>query len=708
MQRQVDYRGFYEIPQKLIAELDLYRLEVERFQRGEISEEAFKAFRVPWGIYSQRGGKAYMVRIRVPAGGLTPIQMEAVADLSERYGNGIPHVTDRQDVQIHGVRIEDTSIVLEALSRVSLSSRGGGGNTFRNATACARAGICLQEAFDVTPYSVALSERFMADPRSGILPRKFKTAFSGCPRDCALATVNDLGFIARSQEVEGRIKQGFAVYVGGGLGAHSRVADCLESFVPKEEVFNVAEAVLRLFDRLGERKNRTRARLRFVVERLGPEKFQRVYREEQRQVQAEKRPPLTLREPPGRPYSFFEGREATEEKASLQRVDDLGFQAWLRTAVHAQRQAGYCCTEVRLPLGILAAGQLRALAGIARRFGEGPVRTTHRQNILLRGLRGDELHPLYQNLQQIGLAAPGARGVSDVLSCPGAGTCNLGICLSRGLAAQITRTLEKDGLPLEELQEVDIRVSGCPNACGQHLVGAIGLHGVARRVDGRSAPHYRVLLGGQVEEGKTALGKAAGFVPARRVPELLYTFLRHFLSARKTGERFGDFLERKGRRDMEEFTRQQAQMPSYQDHPEFYVDWGSGETFSLAGLGEGECSAGVRDLIESEIADAGRYLYRAHRSLQERAGDPASDLYQALSLAGRALLVSRDVQPQGPAETFRLFREQFVETGLVESRYLDIAEAAEAIRRGELAGDEAFTYAEGLIARVRALYETLQ
>jgi len=705
MQGRSVVTGFYEIPPALIEELDFYKLEVERFLQGEVSEEAFKAFRVPWGIYSQRGGQTYMMRIKVPAGGLTPGQMETMADLSERYGDGAPHVTDRQGVQIHGVRIEDTPAVLEALAPVNLTTRGGGGNTIRNITACAEAGICPQEAFDVSPYAIALAERFMMDPRSGVLPRKFKVAFSGCPRDCALATVNDLGFIARTRVVGDWVERGFAVYAAGGMGSYSRVADPLEDFIPEEEVFNVTEAVLRIFDRLGDRKNRNQARLRFAAERLGPEEFRRVYEEELCQVRKEERMPLALWERPGGPRQPPTSAKTTGRVEASEEGGNPDFGTWVRTSVRPQGQAGYHCVEIRLPMGNLPVEKLRGLAGIVRRFGEGTVRTSHRQNILLRWLRPTELYPLFQNLREIGLSEPWARGISDVLSCPGAATCNLGICLSRGLAAEIMQILEDSGLPLEEFQEMNIRVSGCPNACGQHPVGTIGLHGLARRADGRPVPHYQVLLGGQVEEGKTALGRAAGIVPARRVPELIHTFLHHYLSQRQEDETFHAFLERRGRRDVEELIRERTEVPAYDEAPEFYVDWGASEIFSLAGIGPGECGAGVRDLIEADIEEAGRYHYRAQRRLRER--DPAADLYRGLCLAARALLVTRGVQPESDVESFEVFREQFVKTGLVSDRYLDIADMARKISSDGLGKEDALDYVGTLIDRVRVLYDSM-
>ena len=680
---------------------------MERHLAGEVSAEAFKGYRVPRGIYSERGGKTHMVRIKLPAGGLTPAQMEAVADLSERYGNGIPHVTNRQGIQIHGVGIEDTPDVLEALAEVSLTARGSGGNTIRNITACADAGVCEHEAFDVAPYAVALTERYMADPRSGVLPRKFKVAFSGCSESCALSTVNDLGFIAKVREVDGQTLPGFAVYAAGGMGAQSRVAIQIEEFIHLDEVADVAEAVLRVFDRLGDRDNRNRARLRFVVERLGEEGFREAYEGARSEVRLEGLEPLTIRELPGAATDPVIPAPAAVDTGNGQKVADGDFQAWSASAVRPQRQEGLWWVQIHLHLGNLTAEQLRQLGGIVGQCGEGSVRATHRQNVAIRGLRREELYPLFLELKRIDLASPGARGVGDVLSCPGAATCNLGICLSRGLAGRVTDALETSGLPLEELGEVDIRVSGCPNSCGQHPIGAIGLHGMAKRVDGRPAPFYRVLLGGKIREGSTSLGKSVGAVPARKTPALLVAILAHYLANREEGEGFHAFLERRGTGHFEGLLRSAENLPSYEEAPELYVDWDSEETFSLAGLGPGECGAGVRDLIEADIEEAGRYLYRAGRGLGDGTRKPEMDMHRALALATRCLLVTRGVQPKSDAEAFAAFRKHFVEKGLVAEQYLDIEQAAGEIREGRLNGSGAVDYVQGLIERVRDLYDSM-
>jgi sulfite reductase (ferredoxin) len=491
------------------------------------------------------------------------------------------------------------------------------------------------------------------------------------------------------------------------MGAQSRVAVQIEDFIHTDEVADVTEAILRVFDRLGDRDNRNRARLRFVVDRLGEEGFREAYEQALSEVRSEGLAPLAIRELPGVATDPVVPALATADSGQGRNEADGDFQAWSGSVVRPQRQEGYWWVQIHLHLGNLAAEQLRQLGLIVGRYGEGAARATHRQNLAIRGLRKEELFPLFLDLKRIDLASPGACGVSDVLSCPGAATCNLGICLSRGLSSQVTDALETSGLPLEELDDVDIRVSGCPNSCGQHPIGAIGLHGMAKRVDGRPAPFYRVLLGGKVQEGSTSLGRSVGTVPARKTPALLVAILAHYLANREEDEGFHAFLERRGTGHLEALLHSAEELPAYEEAPELYVDWDSEETFSLAGLGPGECGAGVRDLIEADIEEAGRYLYRARRGQGDGNREPGADMHRALSLATRSLLVTRGLQPKSDSEAFAAFRKHFVESGLVEERYLDIERDADGIRDGTLNGSRALDYVQGLIERIRDLYDSM-
>lgn len=654
---------FYEISKEVREDVELYRLEVERFLEGNVSPQKFRPFRVARGIYAQRGQERFMTRIKVPGGCLTPKQMIRIADLSEKYGNGIPHVTTRQDIQLHFVKIEDTVKAMQELLEVGLTTRGGGGNTVRNITACYDAGVCDLEVFDVTPYAPAFTEFFLNHPKGFTLPRKFKIAFSGCSDDCSFATINDVGFIAKKKVVDGEEKRGFRVYAAGGMGANSRVAELLEDFVPEEEAIYIAEAIMILFDKYGNRKNKHKARLRYVIDKVGRDEFMRLYREELAAVKAEgpKTVNLKVRPEPEKTLSAV----LEEEPA----VSDAAYRLWRETNAREQRQEGFYFAKIRLPLGDIGAETLRKLADIVREFGEGSIRATHDQNIVVRWLSGRELYPFYKALSDIDLAKPGAGGIADILSCPGASTCNLGICLSRDMATVLTDELEGTGLKLETMDDINIKISGCPNSCSQHPVGAIGLFGAAKRGNGRMAPHYNILLGGRVEEGHSALGEEFGFVPAKKVPGLLKQFLSEYNDDRREGEDFYAYLDRAGKTRMKELVKE-CTLPSYEEDSSCYQDWGNEEEFSLAGLGAGECGAGVLDMIEADIDDGRRQIYKAEEDLGKGRRESASEaLAIAIGLTTKSVLVTKGIEPDDDYISVTEFEKQFVQKGLLSDKF---------------------------------------
>jgi sulfite reductase (ferredoxin) len=550
-----------------------------RFAEGDITAEDFKALRVPLGVYEQREPCRFMLRLRLPGGALLPHQMRALADASETRGNGILHVTTRQDVQVHRVALDAVAPALRALFAAGLSAKGGGGNTVRNISACPHAGVCAREAFDVTPCALALTEFLLDDAGSFRLPRKYKIAFSGCPRDCAGATVNDLGFVAHVRNGV----QGFAVHVAGGLGARSRVARPLEDFVPAAEIHLVAEAVKRVFDAHGDRSHRSKARLRFLVDAIGIEAFAALYREQLALVRREA-PALPRADAPAPPA-------AAPSPAPRDRETPRGFDAWRRDNVALQKQPGRFLVYVPLVLGDIPAKTFRALGAVAETYGEGVVRTTQAQNLVLRHVREDDLPALHEDLSRAGLAAPRPPVLQNLVACAGAATCRLGLCLSRGLAGALARALRTSGLDLRGLGPLDIRVSGCANACGRHPVADVGFSGVARRADGRFAPHYTVHLGGAVGEGRARLAERIGTIPARNVPRFLTDLLGHFLAS-PTRPDFDAFLADGGREAARELLARHRHLPAFEDDNRFYVDWGAMELFSPHGRGESECATG--------------------------------------------------------------------------------------------------------------------
>jgi len=672
----------FHLPPTLPEDLNRLREEVERFKNGSISQAEFRAFRVPQGIYEQRKEGTHMLRVRFPAGGVLPHQMRALARVSRQYGNGVLHVTTRQDIQVHDVLLDSLHPALVELYEAGLSTKGGGGNTVRNIVACFDTGVCPLEAFDVAPHAVALTEFLLSDPLSYQLPRKFKIAFSACAKDCAAATVNDVGFIAKRRGAE----PGFAVYVGGGLGAFSRIADPLEEFVPVDEVPLVTEAIKRVFDQHGNRKNKRKARLRFLIDGIGLERFRALYEAARSALRYERlsRPPVRDFPRPDRPVP---------ENGALPHG---GFAEWRERNVVPQKQSDYYLVHIVLPLGHIPAETLEPLADVVEVHGEGMVRTTPWQNLVIRWVHENELPLLHGKLLALGLAEAPAPILRHTIACAGASTCKLGLCLSRGLARAVIEKVSADGLDLDQLGELKIHISGCPNACGRHPVGDIGLYGAARRVDGRLVPHYVIQLGGRVAEGKTRLAQGNDALPARNVPAFLADFLRAFQSSPQHPN-FEAFLENGGRETARQLAAQYQRVPSFEEDKNYYFDWGAEALFSLAGRGPGECGAGVFDLIEVDLDSA-------RAALQEE------KWYSAAALAARALLVTQGQEARGDAQAFELFARHFIDTGLVPESVRALIEKG---HRCALAAEpEAVFSADpgevaGLVETVQNLYDRM-
>jgi len=643
----------FDLPEIFQQDSDRFKEETERFHRGAVSAAQFRSFRVPLGVYEQREADTYMLRVRLPAGGVLPHQMRVLAAVARRYGNGVLHVTTRQDIQVHRVLLDDVYKAFAELSAAGLSTRGGGGNTVRNICGCPHAGVCPNEVFDVTAYVVALTEFLLPDPLSYSLPRKYKIAFVGCSGDCSGVAVNDLGFVARRRN--GSL--GFGVYVGGGMGAKSRVADLLEQFVPAGEVHYVAEAVKRVFDQHGNRKNRHRARLRFLIEQIGLDRFRELYEAELAGLRRSGLPDLSLRELPRRESSPPAGPPQPGE----------GFAQWRRRNVAPQKQGGYYLVQIPLPLGDLGADTLEELAGVAEQHGEGMVRTTQWQNLVIRWVHEGELGGLHAALGSLGLAGTAPPVIRNLITCTGAATCKLGICLSRGLAKAVRDALQRDGSDLDGLGDLRIHISGCPNSCGRHPVADVGFFGAARRVKGRMVPHYVLQLGGKMAEGKTRLAQGKRAVPARNVPALVVDLLAAFRKSPQCPD-FGSFLQADGRDLAELLLSKYADVPDFHQDRNYYFDWDAEEMFSLAGRGPGECGAGVFDLIEVDLASA-------------REAVDQGRLFEATVLAARSLLVTRGEQARDESDALALFRRHFVEEKLVDDSLATLITEAERAAR---------------------------
>ncbi|MDP6630643.1 MAG: sulfurtransferase TusA family protein [Kiritimatiellia bacterium] len=667
---------FYKLPHDLAADIDAYEQDVEHFQNGEIPAGVFRAKRVPRGIYEQRQDGTYMVRVRVAGGTLTNEQSRQLADLSTEFGDGLLHVTTRQDVQLHGIAIKDTPAIMRRLMTVGLTSKGGGGNTVRNVTACPYAGICPHECFDVTGFAYAVTEYLIPLVGSYNLPRKYKIAFSGCAADCALAQVADLGFIA---EVRDGVA-GFRVLAGGGMGGSSRVGDELLPWTPATQVIRFAEAIRRLFDQHGDRTNKNRARLRFVFERLGLDAIRQQVSDLIETVTAEGVPE----------WQGDVALQAAPEPApaGVPRPELFG-EAW---AVR-QRQSGLVAVPLHLPLGFLPAGEFARIGDIAGTYSaeQGP-RTMRSQNLVIRSVRTDDLPALVSELQTLETNVVDPVALERFVACAGASTCRLGLCLARGAARACAEALDAGDVTPQTLNAMEVYINGCPNACGQQPIGPLGLSGAARRSEGHLAPTYRVTLGGRCGRDGARLGNLVGEVPARALPAYVEAVMLDFQASRQDGEMFADYCDRVGMPHFEAITEGYTATPFYSEQPEFYRDFGADEAFSLAGRGAGECGSGVFEVIQEDLTAA------------RKAAAP----FDVLLPTVRALLITRGVDARDPDTVLREFERHFLDTGLVAETFRDLLSRARGFTQGwQQAFEGCESSVDQLLECVEQLYGTL-
>lgn len=573
------------------VEEEIRRIEesIRLLRSGSLDPNEFKKFRLNNGVYGIRNKPTqHMIRIKCPYGALSADQLDAIADVTDRYtSNRMAHVTTRQAIQIHYVELTDVPAVLRRLNESGLTTREACGNTVRNVTASPLAGLLAGEIFDVTPYADAIFRHFLRNPLTQNFPRKFKIAFyGGAMEDLAYTAINDLGFVAAKRTANGREELGFRVYVGGGLGATPAAAILLEEFTPLEEFFPTADAVVRLFDRYGDRKDKFHARLKFVVRRFGPDEFRKMVKEERVAVRATRAggwawalPPASTPVPP-----------VLTEAIRSDQAPDGEFETWRRTNVLAQKQKGYSLAFVVLKLGDITVERMRSLAAISRRFNGGRLRTMAQQNMVLPWIRDEHLVALHLELKKAGLAVGGALRLSDVTRCPGADTCQIAVTKSRGLAEAIDGLFE-NGLASEtDMKGLQIKISGCTNSCGQHHIGNIGFFGTYRKIDGHEVPHYQLLIGGDTKPGVARFGQPVAAVPARRAPEVVKHLVELYKRERQSEESFVDTMDRLGKDRLRKEVEPFRSLPPYAENKELYFEWGENKEFHSE-IGQGECAA---------------------------------------------------------------------------------------------------------------------
>ncbi len=574
------------------AEIARFQVEIDRLEKGALDPDDFRRFRLNNGIYGIRGAEnRHMIRIKIRYGLMNALQLECVADLTEKYApNQLAHVTTRQAIQLHEILRTDVPMILRRLAESGLTAREACGNTVRNVTASHYAGIDPQEEFDVTPYADLLSLYFLRNPVCQNMPRKFKIAFEGSKKlDHAKIGIHDLGFIAEKRMINGKEVKGFKVYVGGGLGSSPFPAQLLEEFCPVELYLPTAEAVIRLFDRNGERKDKNRARIKYLVAKWGIETFRQEFLAERTQVVMtgsgrEAFWKLNIEE---NTAPALKSPAPTDAPAILP-----GFEEWKKTNTFQQKQKGYWAVNVRCPLGDITPDQMRKLAKISRAFCGGRLRTTISQNILLQWIPEGSLKALFAELGKSGLNLKGAETVTDITRCPGADTCQIAITHSKGLAFEMGKIFSNGYGSDPTFSHVTIKISGCTNSCGQHHIANIGFHGASKNVDGRAVPHYQLMVGGYTAaDGVAVFGKRIAQIPARRTPDATKALLDAFKKEKGASETFLQWSERVGAQKLKEIVAPFVAIPSFDQDPKAFEDLGDpGKPFEL-NVGKGECAA---------------------------------------------------------------------------------------------------------------------
>ena len=622
-----------------LVEKDIIELEqkIRAFKQGTIPEEKFRNLRLARGVYGQRQLGVQMVRIKLPYGKMTLAQWKRIADVSDEFSTGNLHLTTRQDIQIHFVSLDRTPELWSLLEQDNITLREACGNTVRNVTASDIAGIDFDEPFDVTPYAHAIFEYFLRKPVCQEMGRKFKIAVSSSEKDTALIFMHDLGIIPRIKEINGDIKRGFKVVVGGGLGAQPHLAITTHEFLQEELLLPYIEAVLRVFDRYGERNSRHKARIKFLIQQIGIDAFNELVASEQKALTDQS----VVIDSKHYDKIVFPNGILPDEKTEIK--NPLNFEIWKKTNVKNQKQAGYHVVYMRVPNGNISSSVSRRLIEKLKPVIADDTRVTINQNLQFRFIKPEHLLYVYSVLEAENLASPGYGSAADIVSCPGTDTCNLGISNSTELSTVLVQLIEDEFPEFLMNDEVAIRISGCMNSCGQHGIGAIGFHGSSMKVKGNVVPAVQVLIGGgNLGGGEGRVANKVIKLPSKRAPEAIRVLLNDFKTNQQNNETFLEYTFKKGERYFYDLLKPIADTETLV--AEDYIDWGHEEKFATA-IGVGECAGVMIDLVATLILEADEKINLAEESITIKAfADGIYHAYSAFINAAKALLLNNQVQ----------------------------------------------------------------
>jgi len=629
--------------------------KIESFKTGKIQEERFKHFRLTRGVYGQRQLGVQMFRTKIPFGRLNARQLIRLADVSEKYTNGNLHLTTRQNIQLHFVKLNDSPAIWTELSEVGVTAMGACGNTVRNITASASAGIDPDELFDVAPYVQATFEYFLRNPICQDMGRKIKPAFSSSDRDTAYTYIHDFGFIPRIKEENGKIIRGFKLVIGGGLGAQSIIAPTAYEFIAADEIIPFMEAAIRVFDRYGEREKRFKARMKFLVKKLGLDGFLELVEKEKITLTNKK---VAI------PYEDFAlaGPVEYQEGEVASAHNEIRYQQWLNANVFEQKQKGFYAAQIRVRLGDIKAEPARRFAAIVKKYAADDIRITVNQGFLLRHIRPQVLPALFNELDELGLADPGFNTLADITACPGTDTCNLGVTNSTALSVRLEEVVREEYPHLIDESSIKIKISGCMNACGQHMIANIGFHGSSIKKGELVVPAMQVVLGGGVDQkGQGFIADKVIKLPTKRIPDALRLLLNDYEEQSLENEYFNNYYRRHDKRYFYNLLKGLADVPSLTEEELF--DWGQDHEY-LQAIGVGECAGVAFDMVSTIIGDAQERVSWAAESIEKEIwGDSIYHSYGALVVGAKALLLSKDVKCNTHKGIISDFDAHYVQSG---------------------------------------------
>lgn len=637
-------KGVSEVAQKDILELTK---KIEAFKAGSMDEDKFRAFRLTRGVYGQRQVGVQMIRIKIPYGKLTTAQLLKIAEASDTYASGNLHITTRQDIQLHFVKVEDSPKVWAILEEEGVTLREACGNTVRNVTASPDAGINPDELFDITPYADALVHYLLRNPICQDMGRKIKIAFSSTDQDSALVFIHDFGYIPA---VKDGVK-GFKIVIAGGLGAQAIMAQDAFNFIALDEYIPFTEAAIRVFDRYGEREKRFKARMKFLVKDLGLEEFMRLVKEEMTAVSN-----LKIVVDPNR---FTPAPAPTAIAPSVSIKDKAAYDLWEQTNVFEQKQKGQYGVWVRVPLGDMKTDKTRAFVAAIKGYVAEDIRTTINQGYLLKGIKKENLPYIYTELNKLELAAPGFDSTHDITSCPGSDTCNLAVTNSTHVALELEKVMKEEYPEFIHEKNLKIKMSGCMNGCGQHMIANIGFHGSSIKNGTLVAPAMQVVLGGGVDNGQGFIADKIVKIPSKKLPDGLRLLLNDYKTNGKKGENFNTYYNRQNQ-DHYFYNLLKPLADTNILEPEDYIDWGKEINFKPE-IGTGECAGVSLDVIGTVINESEEKTQLAELGLNEDAyADSIYNSYTSMVIGAKAMLLSIDAKCNTHSGIIKDFNEQFI------------------------------------------------